>query len=204
MSWIDYDPPVEQPVETVHRFGGTIVEVTPGRLAEQPVRALVVSANQRGAMGVGNPRSVRALAGERVEREAMSRAPLTLGTAVQTGAGNLAERGIGAILHAVVAPAPGYPATLDAVRRATAGALVAADAARLRSLALPILGGGWGKDQLPFELAASDMIEAIVSYLRRNPSRIERIVIVTDFNDDQALLNRMLVVAYRHQWIPSK
>lgn len=200
MNWTEQNAQVDRPVDVLHRFGGTIVEVTAGQLAEQPVRALIVAANQRGAMGLRTARSVRALAGERVEREAMARAPLSLGTALRTAPGDLAERGIAAILHAVVAPAPGHPATRDAVRRAISAALDVADAERLRSIALPLVGSGSGQGHLSVGAAASEIVEAVVAYLRRNDSRIERIVFVTDFEDDRALVNRLVALAYDHQW----
>lgn len=201
MSWIEQTPPLGQPVGSTYRFGGTTIEATAGRLADQPVRALIVPANQRGAMGIGTPHSIRALAGVGVEREAMAHAPLPLGTALRTSAGNLAERGIEAVLHAVVAPAPGYPATLDAVRRATASALALAESGRLRSLALPPLGSGTSQDQLPLGLVSAEIIETTVAYLRRNDSRLERIVIVTDFAEDQALIDKLVALAVVHRWV---
>ena len=204
MSWIEETPLLGRAVDVEHRFGGTVVEVTAGHLSEQPVRALIVPANQRGAMGLGRPGSVRALAGERVEREAMSRAPLPLGTVLRTGSGNLSERGIEAILHAVVSPAPGHPALLDAVRRATVAAFEAAETARLRSLALPVLGSGTGDGHLPLGMVASEIVEVLVAFLRRNQSRIERVVVVTSFDDDQAVVNRLVQLAYVHRWARSE
>lgn len=201
MSWIEQTSPVESADDLTHRFGGTLVEVTTGRLADQPVRALIVAANQRGAMGLGNPRHVRSLAGDQVEREAMSRAPLPLGSALRTSAGNLADRGIEAILHAVVAPAPGHPATLDAVRRATTATLELAQAGRLRSLALPSLGSGTSQGQLPVGIVASEIIEALIAFLRRNDARVERIVFVTDFDEDRVLVGRLLALAATHHWV---
>ncbi len=202
MSWIEEAPRTDPPLDPSHRFGGTVVEAALGRLADQPVRALIVSANQRGSMAVGNPQSVRALAGDQVEREAMAQAPLPLGTAYRTAAGNLAARGIEAVLHAVVAPAPGHPATIDAVRRATGAALTLADTARLRSVALPPLGSGTSRGQLPFDLVVAEIIEAIVAYLRRNNSRLERIVVVTDFGEDRHLVDRLIRTAAVHHWVP--
>lgn len=201
MSWTDQTPPTDSAVDSTHRFGGTLVEVTTGRLADQPVRALVVSANQRGAMGLGQPRSVRSLAGDGVEREAMAHAPLSLGSALRTSSGELAARGIQAILHAVVAPAPGHPATPMAVRRATLAVLELADTGRLRSVATSVLGSGTSQGQLPLGVAASEITETVVAYLRRNDTRIERIVIVTEFDADRLLVDRLVALAAVHHWV---
>lgn len=199
MEWLD-DVIVNQPVAETHRFGGTVLVATVGRLADQPVDGLAIAANQRGVMAGGVPGSIRALAGDRVEREAMARAPLPLGGAIRTGAGGLEDRGVAAVLHAVVRVAPGEPARMSDVQRATANLLRLADEERIRSLALPAIGSGAAVGQLPFAKVAAEMVEAVVGYLRRTTSRIERIILVTSLEEDRDLMNALIRVAYEHQW----
>lgn len=181
-------------------FGRTQVRAAAGELIDQPVQAIVHAANVRGLMGAGPPGSVRMAAGPEVEREAMAQAPLELGEAIVTTSGRLAERGIEAVIHAVVAPQLGDPAELPEVRRATAAALRLADARRFRSVALPLIG--LRAEATPHDRAVTieAIVEAIVAHLRRENSRIESIVIVSRFDDDLATIEDALVRARQHLW----
>lgn len=200
MEALEDEATEDQPLTHTHRFGRTVLVATVGRLTDQPVQGLALAANQRGMMAAGVTGSVRALAGDRVEREAMARAPLPLGTAIRTGAGGLEERGIRALFHAVVTVAPGEPARMSDIRRAITEVLRLADEARIRSLALPAIGSGAAVGHLPFRNVAAEIVEAVVAYLRRTTSRIERIVFVTPLEEDQTLVNALIQVAYEHQW----
>ena len=103
------------------RFGRTIVSVAVGDLLGQEAEVIVVAANRRGVLGpLATPglSGLRSLGGSEIEREAMSLAPLDLGTAIVTGASGLEERGIRAVVHAVVHPALGERARIEDVRRA--------------------------------------------------------------------------------------
>ena len=76
------------------RFGRTIVSVAVGDLLGQEAEVIVVAANRRGVLGpLATPglSGLRSLGGSEIEREAMSLAPLELGTAVMTGAPGLAR-----------------------------------------------------------------------------------------------------------------
>jgi O-acetyl-ADP-ribose deacetylase (regulator of RNase III) len=161
----------------VVRFGRTVVQPAVGELVDQPVQAIVYAANSRGVMGAGPAGSVRLVGGPEIEREAMEAAPFDLGTAFVTGSGRLADRGIEAVIHAVVAPHLGETAEVPEIRRALAAALRFADARRFRSLALPLLG--LRADATPGERA--DIVEAIVdefvAHLRRGNSRLESVVV---------------------------
>jgi O-acetyl-ADP-ribose deacetylase (regulator of RNase III) len=182
------------------RFGRTVVQPASGELVDQPVQAIVYAANSRGVMGAGPAGSVRLVGGQEIEREAMAGAPFDLGTAFVTGSGRLAERGIEAIIHAVVAPQLGESAEVPDVRRALAAALRIADARRVRSLALPILG-------LRADATAAeriDLVEAIVdefvAHLRRGGSRLETVVVVSRFTDDLAMMMDSLSRARQRSW----
>jgi O-acetyl-ADP-ribose deacetylase (regulator of RNase III) len=66
------------------------IDVWQGEIAELEVDAIIVSANE--SLFMTNPlaRAVKRLAGEEVEREAIQQGPIQPGSAVVTGAGNLA------------------------------------------------------------------------------------------------------------------
>ena len=166
------------------RFGRAILAALPGELIAQPVDALVLAANQRGVMGAGTAGAVRSAGGAVIEREAMERAPLPLGGAIATSPGKLAERGVAAILHAVVAERLAEPSTVELVRRAVAAVLQLADERRWRSLALPPVGGGKGPGQLPIAVAAEAIVDETIAHIRRGQSRIDRVVFVSRDADD--------------------
>jgi len=182
------------------RFGRTLVVATAGDLLDQHVDALVHAANCRGVMGTGGPGAFHA-AGPVIERLAMSHAPLDLGTALVTEPGDLAARGVRAIVHAVVHPTLGSPVRLSVVRRAIGAALAAAETNRFRSLAIPPLGGGTEPDDPSPAAVAAIVVAEIVGHLRRSTSRLERIVVVARFDVDAAVIARTIERARERDWI---
>src|SRR5215207_5792443 len=103
------------------RFGRTIVSVAVGDLLGQEAEVIVVAANRRGVLGpLATPglSGLRSLGGSEIEREAMSFSPLELGMAVITGASGREERGVRAVVHAVIHPAIGKRDSIEDVQRA--------------------------------------------------------------------------------------
>lgn len=172
-----------------------------GRATEQPVQAVVYGANARGLMGAGSVTSLRLVAGPEVEREAMTGAPHEMGTAFLTGAGRLAERGIEAVIHAVIAPALGDPTRLPTMRRALAAALQTADAARLRSVAMPVLGLAADADEDERTVIAENVVEEVVAYLRRGTSRLEQVIIAAGFGDEMVVVDAAIRRARERSWV---
>jgi O-acetyl-ADP-ribose deacetylase (regulator of RNase III) len=74
------------------------IDVWQGEIAELEVDAIIVPANETLFMTNPAARTVRRLAGEGVERDAVQQGPIQPGTAVVTGAGNLAAS---YLIHAV-------------------------------------------------------------------------------------------------------
>jgi O-acetyl-ADP-ribose deacetylase (regulator of RNase III) len=74
------------------------IDVWQGEIAELEVDAIIVPANESLFMTNPAARSVRRLAGEAVERDAVQQGPIHPGTAVVTGGGNLAAA---YLIHAV-------------------------------------------------------------------------------------------------------
>lgn len=192
--------PSEQTDEDGVRFGRTLIQTVAGELPEQAVDGIACPANRRGVMGAGAAGAVRLAGGMEVEREAMAAAPLTIGTAVATTAGDLSAHGVRVILHAVVSDMLGAPTREDIIKQATADVLRLADRQRVRALALPPLGAGLGPGRVPTSRVWELMIEETVAYLRRFTSRLERIVLVTRFPDEAEELTRMLRIAREHWW----
>lgn len=182
------------------RFGRTVIDAVVGELVEQPVQAIVYPTNTRGVVGAGVASSVRFAGGPEIEREAMELAPIDLGDAVATTAGRLQERGINAVLHAAVVPGMGDQPRMAVVIRALESALALATESRLRTLALPLIG-------ISAEAAIDDrkegvqaLVDAVVKYVRRPNTRIDRIVFVSRFDDDLVLLLEAIGRARQRSW----
>ena len=129
--------------------------------------AIVNSADPRGTMTEGVAATIKAAGGDEIEREAVAKAPLTVGTAVATTAGSLQNL---YIIHVAVAGDPGGASSPENVRLAASAALKLADALKIESLAIPGLGTGVGKVS-PDESAAA-IIDAIKAHAAKSLSDI--------------------------------
>jgi O-acetyl-ADP-ribose deacetylase (regulator of RNase III) len=197
-SWVIWMP------ETIDvhgaRFGRMLVVTTLGETVDQPVQAVIYPANSRGVMGTGAISAVRSSAGLDVEREAMSFAPIEPGTAIVTSSGRLADRGIEAIIHAVVAEQLGQRIDRSTMRRGIDNALRLADERRYRTVAMPLMGIG-ADDSAD---ARTQMIEALVdesvAHARRSTTRIEQLIIAARFEDDLPIVADMLAQTRERRW----
>ena len=186
-----------------YRFGRTVVAATTGDLLAQNAEAIVIAANRRGVMGaLASPglSGLRSLGGSEIEREAMQLAPLNLGTAIVTGASGLEERGIRAVIHAVVHPALGERARVEHVRRAVPVALMAASHHRLRTIAMPLLGVEALASRADVETMASALVEELVGSLRRSVPRLDSVVIVCRFSEQVTTVDAALARARDRVW----
>ncbi|MGH2558581.1 MAG: macro domain-containing protein [Thermomicrobiales bacterium] len=183
------------------RFGRTIVVAVTGKATDLQVQAVVYAANARGIMGGGTVSAIRLAAGPEIEREAMAGAPHDLGTAFLTGGGKLAERGILAVIHAVIAPALGDPPRLQMIQRAIAAALQVADEARLRNLAMPLLGLPSDANEQERASIAEHVVDEVVAYLRRGTTRLEQVVIATGLADEATAVDTAIRRARERSWV---
>ena len=181
------------------RFGRTTIEAVVGELAEQPVQAIVYPANTRGVIGAGPGNALRS-AGPEIERETMELAPLDLGDAVATTAGRLQERGIDAILHAVIVPGLGDAPRMTTVRRALEAALALVTESRFRSVAIPLLGINAEAQLAERSEYVANLVDVVVTYVRRPGTRIDHIIFVSRFEDDLGILNAAISESRRRSW----
>jgi O-acetyl-ADP-ribose deacetylase len=185
------------------RFGRTIVSVAVGDLLGQEAEVIVVAANRRGVLGpLATPglSGLRSLGGSEIEREAMSLAPLELGMAVMTGASGLEERGIRAVVHAVIHPALGERARIEDVRRAVPAALTAASKSRLRTVAMPLLGVESLAVKADVDAMVAAVVDELVGSLRRAVSRVDRLTIVCRFAEHADAVEAALAKARERVW----
>jgi O-acetyl-ADP-ribose deacetylase (regulator of RNase III) len=173
-----------------------------GEVVEQPVEAIVYLANSRGMMEAGSAKSIRLIGGAGVEREAMALAPHRLGSIFVTGSGRLQQlNNVSFIFHAVVSNMLGEPPRRDLVPRLIGDLLEMAEQRRVRSIAVPVIGAAVEASEEERAAAIDIMVDAIVSYLRRTASRLERIILVARFADDEPLLAASIDRARRRTWV---
>jgi O-acetyl-ADP-ribose deacetylase len=143
------------------------LEVVEGDIASLEVDAVANAANDHLWMGAGVAGALKRAGGDEIEREAMAKAPIPVGTAVATGAGRLPAR------HVIHGAVMGQDLTTDAalVRKTTRACLAVADELGCRSLALPAFGTGVGG------LALDDCAAAMVAEARVfAPASLERVL----------------------------
>ncbi|HXR11275.1 MAG TPA: macro domain-containing protein, partial [Gaiellaceae bacterium] len=109
------------------------LEVVDGDIASLEVDAVANAANDRLWMGAGVAGALKRAGGEEIEREAMAKGPIPVGTAVETSAGRLPAR---YVIHGAVM-GQDLRTNADLVRRTTRACLALADELGCRSLALP-------------------------------------------------------------------
>jgi O-acetyl-ADP-ribose deacetylase (regulator of RNase III) len=146
------------------------VEVLEADITTLDVDAIANAANTRLIHGGGVAGAIAHAGGEAVQRESSERAPIGLGKAVETTAGEMPSRWV---IHAATMELGG-PTSADIVRAATASALALADELGARSLALVAFGTGVGG--FPLDQAAEIEVEEVRRHLDAGDSGLERIV----------------------------
>jgi O-acetyl-ADP-ribose deacetylase (regulator of RNase III) len=144
------------------------LEVVEGDIATLDVDAVANAANDHLWMGAGVAGALKRAGGEEIERQAVAKGPISLGSAVETGAGRLPARWV---LHGAVM-GQDLRTNGDLVRRTTESCLALADELGARSLALPAFGTGVGG--FPLDECAAIMVEVARSY---EPRALERVVL---------------------------
>jgi O-acetyl-ADP-ribose deacetylase (regulator of RNase III) len=145
------------------------LEVIAGDVTQLEVDAITNAANTGLMHGGGVAGAISRAAGPSLQRESDEKAPIGLGEAVETSAGDMPSRWV---IHAATMH-PGGPTSADIVRRATASTLERADALGSRSLALVAFGTGVGG--FPLEEAARIEVEEVRRHLDGG-SQLERVV----------------------------
>lgn len=135
------------------RWGEVEVELVEGDITEQEVDAIVNAANNELWMGGGVAGAIKRKGGEEIEREAVSKGPIEVGSAIETGAGRLPAK---YVIHAAVMSGRDLKTDAEKIRRATRSALELAEKLGVRSVAFPALGTGVGG--FPFDECARIML----------------------------------------------
>ena len=145
------------------------IEIQQVDITELAVDAIANAANTQLRHGGGVAGAISRAGGPAVQAESDERAPIGLGEAVETTAGELPCRWV---IHAATMELGG-PTSAEVIRSATASTLAIADQLGARSLALVAFGTGVGG--FPLEEAARVEVEEVRRHLEKG-SALERIV----------------------------
>ena len=151
----------------------TSFEVAQVDVTTLEVDAIANAANTQLLHGGGVAAAIQRRAGAALERESRERAPIGLGDAVETTAGELPAR---YVIHAATMELGG-PTSAEVIERATSSTIAKANELGCRSLALVAFGTGVGG--FPVDEAARVMVSAA----RRDSGALERIVFAVRGDD---------------------
>jgi O-acetyl-ADP-ribose deacetylase (regulator of RNase III) len=143
------------------------IEVQQADVTKLDVDAIANAANTRLKHGGGVAGAIARAGGPDVQRESDEKAPIGLGEAVATSAGNMPAR---YVIHAATME-PGGPTSAEIIERATRSTLTVADDLQCRSLALVAFGTGVGG--FPLDQAAQLMVGAVRAH---QPRTLERVI----------------------------
>jgi O-acetyl-ADP-ribose deacetylase (regulator of RNase III) len=150
------------------------LEVVQADVTKLEVDAIANAANTRLKHGGGVAGAISRAGGPEVQRESDEKAPIGLGEAVETTAGDMPAR---YVIHAATMELGG-PTSAEVIERATRSALAKADELGCRSLALVAFGTGVGG--FPLEEAARIMVGAAREH---EPKSLERVVFAVHGED---------------------
>jgi O-acetyl-ADP-ribose deacetylase len=131
-----------------------------GDITEMAVDAIVNATNTALTLDAGVGGAIRRKGGVHIEEECESLAPIRLGEAVVTSAGNLRAF---YVIHAASQP-PGGAATAESLRLATRSSLMRAEEKTFKSIAFPAIGTGAAG--FPLESCARIMLKEVIDHLK--------------------------------------
>jgi len=143
------------------------LEVVDGDITALDVDAIANAANDHLWMGAGVAGAIKRVGGDEIEREAVAKGPIELGSAVATGAGRLPARHV---IHGAVM-GQDLRTSAELIERTTQSCLELADELGCESLALPAFGTGVGG--FPLDDCARLMVA--VAH-RHEPRTLQRLV----------------------------
>ena len=153
------------------------VEVVDGDITQLDVDAIANAANDHLWMGAGVAGAIKRAGGDEIEREAVAKGPIPVGSAVATSGGRLTARHV---IHGAVMGQDLRTST-ELIARTTRSCLEVADELDARSVALPAFGTGVGG--IPVGDCAAAMLGVIREY---EPRSLERVVLAVYGRDAEA------------------
>ncbi len=151
-----------------------------GDITEVDADAIVNPANTMLIMGGGVAGAIKRKGGEEIEREAIRKAPVRIGEAIETSAGRLRAK---YIIHAPTVESPGGASSSDYVRAAVRASIKRGVEMGVRRIAFPAMGAGVGG--VPVEESIRILLEELIG------SPFEEVLIVTRSRDDFSVFQRV-------------
>jgi O-acetyl-ADP-ribose deacetylase (regulator of RNase III) len=161
------------------------IEVKQADITKLELDAIANAANTQLKHGGGVAGAIVRAGGRSIQDESDRKAPIELGEAVETDAGELPARWV---IHAATMELGG-PTSADIIRRATRSTLAKADELGARSLGLVAFGTGVGG--FPIEEAARIEVEEVRAHFEGD-TKLERIVFAVFGDDARAAFERAL------------
>jgi O-acetyl-ADP-ribose deacetylase (regulator of RNase III) len=143
------------------------LQVVQADVTQLEVDAIANAANTQLRHGGGVAAAIARAGGPEVQRESSDKAPIGLGEAVETTAGDMPAR---YVIHAATMELGG-PTSADIIARATRSTLARADDLGCRTLALVAFGTGVGG--FPLDDAARLMVDAVRAH---RPASLREVV----------------------------
>jgi O-acetyl-ADP-ribose deacetylase (regulator of RNase III) len=158
------------------------IEVKQADITQLEVDAIANAANTQLRHGGGVAGAISRAGGPAVQAQSNERAPIGLGEAVETTAGDMPCRWV---IHAATMELGG-PTSAEIIRSATASTLAKADELGARSLALVAFGTGVGG--FPLDEAARIAVEEVRHHLEAG-SGLKRVVFAVHGSEAEAAFN---------------
>ena len=117
------------------------ITIISGDITKFNCDAIVNPANSYGYMGGGVAGAIKRVGGLEIEKEAVSKAPIPVGSAVATTAGNLYCQ---YVIHAPTMEKPAMRIPVENVKKATRAALDLGVKLQIKKIAIPGMGTGVG------------------------------------------------------------
>ncbi len=151
------------------KIKNTEIKVALGDITEVRAEAIVNAANNKLLMGGGVAGVIKRKGGRIIEQEALKKAPIKVGGAVETGAGELAVK---YVIHAATM---GMDFRTDEIkiRDAAASALKLAKELKIKSIVFPALGCGTGG--FPLLASAKIIAQEVLKHLREENTSLRDI-----------------------------
>lgn len=163
-----------------------MIEVLDTDITKLEVDAIANAANTQLMHGGGVAGAIARAGGPSIQAESSLRAPIGLGEAVETSAGDLPCRWV---IHAATMHLGG-PTSAQIIRDATASTLRKADELGAKSLALVALGTGVGG--FPLDEAARIEVEEVRRHVEGGSGGLERVVFAVRGAEARAAFERAL------------
>ncbi|UCB57993.1 MAG: macro domain-containing protein [Thermoplasmatales archaeon] len=117
------------------------IVIQKGDLTQITCDAIVNPANSYGFMGGGVAGAIKRVGGTQIEKEAISKAPIPVGSAIHTDSGSLPCK---YVIHAPTMRQPAMRINVENVKAATQAAFKLGIKLGLRTIAIPGMGTGVG------------------------------------------------------------